>query len=112
MVVLLPPPPLPPKPALLLNQQSQRPYMASEVARREATPMIHASAIPFGSGKHWQYFDPESEQLSTIRRRSKRDRNRTLGATGKRIKVINFANSKVNFLSLIFIIFWRKSLRI
>ena len=93
MVVLLPPPPLPPKPALLLNQQSQRPYMASEIARREATPMIHASAIPFGSGKHWQYFDPESEQLSTIRRRSKRDRNRTLGAPGKRIKVINFKKS-------------------
>ena len=83
MAALLPPPPLPPKPALLLNQQGQRIMMAAvEGSRREATPMIHASAMPpFGVGKHFHYAD--DDQLSTIRRRSKRDRNRTLGAPGK-----------------------------
>ena len=84
MAALLPPPPLPPKPALLLNQQGQRIMMAAvEGSRREATPMMHPStaAMPFGVGKHFHYAD--DDQLSTIRRRSKRDRNRTLGAPGK-----------------------------
>ena len=53
-------------------------------SRREATPMMHASAVmPFGVGKHFHYAD--DDQLSTIRRRSKRDRNRTIGAPGKKL---------------------------
>ena len=84
MAALLPPPPLPPKPALLLNQ-GQRLMMTTEASRRDATPMVPSSAMPFVMSKA---YDPEAEQLSTIRRRNKRDRNRTLGAPG-RFRLIN-----------------------
>ena len=52
---------------------------AEAASRRDATPMVPSSAMPFLMGKA---YDPEAEQLSTIRRRNKRDRNRTLGAPG------------------------------
>ncbi len=87
---MLPPPPLPPKPAILLNQQL-----------REATPMIHGTSphhygdvplpphhrtaappAPLWQPQHVQAEDSDGGQrnVNTVRRRAKRERNRTTGA--------------------------------
>ena len=82
MAALLPPPPLPPKPAVLLNQQPRNSGIlqnpgSSQVAsvppehKRELTPMVYS--------KHhfWMPETSDLEQIGTVRRKAKRDRNRT-----------------------------------
>ena len=68
MAVLLPPPPLPPKPSILLSQQ---PRLTRAEAKREASPMIYMTSYR----PHYEEID-----LSTVRRKAKRERNRTTSA--------------------------------
>ena len=73
MAALLPPPPLPPKPAVLLNQQPRTTSLRDPHAevKRELTPMVYS--------KHhfWMPEASDLEQIGTVRRKGKRDRNRT-----------------------------------
>ena len=73
MAALLPPPPLPPKPAVLLNQQPRTTSLRDPNAevKRELTPMVYT--------KHhfWMPEASDLEQIGTVRRKAKRDRNRT-----------------------------------
>ena len=81
MAVLLPPPPLPPKPPVLLNQQPRCLY--PDQIKRESTPIaLHSPYISHGSSRHVMQHGDEftlgsNSDLGTVRRKAKRDRNRT-----------------------------------
>lgn len=87
MAAFLPPPPLPPKPAVLLNQQPRNsggggsilhnPLTSSEAKNRELTPMVYS--------KHhfWMPEASDLEQIGTVRRKAKRERNRTEAVVSK-----------------------------
>ena len=102
MAVLLPPPPLPPKPSILMNQLPRHgigglvggshgpggpPGYPAAVVQREATPIIHAS--PYGPGmggapmggppghRTMYHYSEDPSEVGTVRRKQKRDRNRT-----------------------------------
>ena len=89
MAAFLPPPPLPPKPAVLLNQQPRNSggggggilnnplAVATSEVKRELTPMVY--------NKHhfWMPEASDLEQIGTVRRKAKRDRNRTEAVVSK-----------------------------
>ena len=93
MAAFLPPPPLPPKPAVLLNQQPRNSggggilnnplVVATSEVKRELTPMVY--------NKHhfWMPEASDLEQIGTVRRKAKRDRNRTEAVVSKEASSIS-----------------------
>ena len=101
MAVLLPPPPLPPKPSILMNQLPRHgigglvggshgpggPLSYPATVHREATPVtpiINATPSPYGPGvggpaghRTMYHYSEDPSEVGTVRRKQKRDRNRT-----------------------------------
>jgi hypothetical protein len=73
MAVLLPPPPLPPKPSILLNQQVNRFALGSQATVAEPSSLIPSAAF-MSQCRPLHY---EDSDVGTVRRKAKRDRNRT-----------------------------------
>ena len=103
MAVLLPPPPLPPKPSILMNQLPRHgigglvggnhggpggPLSYPATVHREATPVtpiINATPSSYGPGvggpagghRTMYHYSEDPSEVGTVRRKQKRDRNRT-----------------------------------